>query len=88
MLTDEDLAYGKWQQAKIERDWDSLPSIIACHQKVGTTVPFSRTVDRDPNPRIPLSIPDVTTSFTKRDALIWLAIVCGWLAFVSFGNWR
>jgi hypothetical protein len=57
-IKDEDIAYGKWQQRKIERDWDSVPSHLSPQicQKVGTVIPFSRTVDRDPNPRIPLSV--------------------------------
>jgi hypothetical protein len=57
---DEDIAYETWRQAKIDRDWDNLPSrltSIPIHQKVGTVIPFSRTTDKDPNPRIPLSIP-------------------------------
>ena len=56
---DEDYSYEQWRQAKIERDWDNVPSRLSpqIHQKVGTVVPFSRMADRDPNPRIPLSNP-------------------------------
>lgn len=55
-MKDEDYAHDQWKQSKIERDWNNLPITPQCHQKVGTVVPFARTVDRDPNPRIPLSV--------------------------------
>jgi len=54
----EDMAYEQQRQARIDAEnWDSNTS-IPIHQKVGTVVPFSRTVDRDPHPRIPLSVPE------------------------------
>ena len=56
-MKDEDIEYGKWKQAKIERDWHNLPIVPQFHQKVGTKVPFSRTVDKDPWKDIPLSVP-------------------------------
>lgn len=48
----------QWEQSAPDRDWDNLPQRITCHQKVGTVIPFSKTVDKDPNPRIPLSVPE------------------------------
>lgn len=55
-MKDEDYAHDLWKQAKIERDWNNLPIAPHCHAKIGTVIPFSRTADRDPNPRIPLSV--------------------------------
>ncbi len=83
--TDEDTAYGKWQQRKIERDWDSVPSHLSPQicQKVGTVIPFSRTVDRDPNPRIPLSVPSEVPSLLWAVALAALPALL--LILVAWG---
>lgn len=75
--TDEDIAYGKWQQRKIERDWSCVPSRLTpqTHQSVGTVIPFSRTVDKDPNPRIPLSVPENSyPKVSKKEAVFWFVI--------------
>jgi len=84
--TDEDTAYGKWQQRKIERDWDNVPSrlTLQTHQRIGTVIPFSRTVDRDPNPRIPLSVPENSyPKISKKEAAFWFvigaALVAWWM---------
>ena len=94
-MKDEDYAYGQWKQAKIERDWDSLTNKvdfakfdamergIPIHQKVGTMIPFSRTVDRDPNPRIPLSVPSEVPS----GKWIWVYIVLAVCLFVA-AQWK
>jgi hypothetical protein len=86
-MKDEDIEYGKWQQAKIERDWDVVPITLSIpiHQKIGTVIPFSRTVDRDPHPRIPLTVPEPVMKITKLEAAIWLAVVGAWLAYLFFG---
>ena len=55
-MKDEDIMFEQRRPARIDAenstDWPQW------HQKVGTVIPFSRTVDRDPNPRIPLSVPE------------------------------
>lgn len=74
---DEDQAYEQWRQAKIERDWDNVPSRLTpqIHQKVGTVIPFSRMADRDPNPRIPLSVPENSyPRISKKEALFWFVV--------------
>ncbi len=76
-MKDEDQAYGEWRKAKIERDWGNMPSRLTpqIHQKVGTVIPFSRTVDRDPNPRIPLSVPENSyPKMSKKEAAVWFVI--------------
>jgi hypothetical protein len=86
---DEDLGYEQRRQARIDAEnWDMKQS-IPIHQKVGTVIPFSRTVDRDPNPRIPLSIPELRPVVTKGEALFWVVLVGAWLAFSAFwpGAW-
>ena len=77
---DEVQAYEQWRQAKIERDWDNVPSRLTpqIHQKVGTVVPFSRMADRDPNPRIPLSVP-VDASHRPN---VWVTVTCIVLALL------
>ena len=78
---DEDMAYEQWRQAKIERDWDNVPSrltSIPIHQKVGTVVPFSRMADRDPNPRIPLSVPVDASNRPN----VWVTVTCIVLALL------
>lgn len=77
---DEDQAYEQWRQAKIERDWDNVPSRLTpqIHQKVGTVIPFSRMADRDPNPRIPLSVP-VDASHRPN---VWITVTCIVLALL------
>jgi hypothetical protein len=86
-MRDEDIAYGQWKQAKIERDWDNLPQrlSIPIHQKVGTVIPFSRTVDHDPHPRIPLSIPEPVPKVTKGEAGLWFVLISLWLTYLIFG---
>ncbi len=84
-MKDEDYAYGQWKQAKIERDWHNLPIVPQFHQKIGTVIPFSRTVDRDPHPRIPLSVPERLPAVSKREAAVWAAIVGLCLAYLAFG---
>ncbi len=83
-IKDEDIAYGKWQQRKIERDWDSVPSHLSPQicQKVGTVIPFSRTVDRDPNPRIPLSVPSEVPSW--KWILVYLVLAVGLFVAVQW----
>ena len=77
----EDTAYEQWRQAKIDRDWDTLPQVITCRQKIGTTIPFSRTVDRDPWARVlPFSnpIPDFDRRmpmFSKTEAALWAVLI-------------
>lgn len=75
-MKDEDIEYGKWQQARIERDWDKLPSRLSpkTHQKVGTVVPFSKTLDRDPWSRIPLSVPDELPRISRVEFWSWVAV--------------
>ena len=79
---DEDQAYEQWRQAKIDRDWDNLPTYLKqstqIHQKVGTVIPFSRMADRDPNPRIPLSVP-VDASHRPN---VWITVTCIVLALL------
>ena len=52
----EDYTFEQRRQARI--DAENSTNWPQWHQKVGTVIPFSRTVDRDPNPRIPLSVPE------------------------------
>ena len=79
----EDHAYEQQRQARIDAEnWDSDTS-IPWHQKVGTVIPFSRTVDRDPNPLIPLSVPeDSYPKISKKEAVFWVfvgaALVAWW----------
>ena len=82
-MKDEDYAYGQWKQAKIERDWHNLPIVPQFHQKVGTVIPFSRMVDKDPNPRIPLSVPSEVPS----GKWIWVYIVLAVCLFVA-AQWK
>jgi hypothetical protein len=82
--TNEDYAFEQRRQARIDaEDSTAFPQF---HQKVGTVIPFSRTVDRDPNPRIPLSVPGDYIKVGKREALFWAAIIGLWLAYLSFGS--
>lgn len=84
----EDYAYEQRRQARIDSELWTIPNTpeksIQWHQKVGTVIPFSRTVDRDPNPRIPLSVPNTIPVFTKGEVLFWVAIVGLWLAYLLF----
>ena len=51
----EDYAFEQRRQARIDaEDSTTMPQ---WHQKVGTVIPFSRTVDKDPWKDIPLSVP-------------------------------
>jgi len=84
-MKDEDIMFEQRRQAMIDSEaWNSAHS-IPWHQKVGTVIPFSRTVDRDPNPRIPLSIPELRPIVTKGEALLWSVLVGLWLAYLAFG---
>ena len=86
---DEDYAYEQWRQAKIERDWGNVPAKLSpqIHQKVGTVIPFSRTVDRDPNPRIPLSTPcNSYPSVQKWELVSWALLVGFWAMLVIAYN--
>ena len=69
---------------KNERDWSSLPTTLERHPKVGTVIPFSRTMDRDPWDRLPLSVPDDPPRITKTEAVIWFVLVGTWLFFFIF----
>ena len=79
----EDYAFEQRRQAQI--DAENSTNWPQWHQKVGTVIPFSRTVDRDPNPRIPLSVPERLPAISKREAVFWVAIVGLWLAYLAFG---
>lgn len=82
-MTEEDYKYGIRKQAQI--DADEWSRSVPIHQKVGTVIPFSRTVDRDPNPRIPLSVPGDYISIGKREALLWFVLMLVWLGYLFFG---
>ena len=85
-MKDEDIMFEQRRQAMIDSEaWNSAHS-IPWHQKVGTTVPFSRTVDRDPWKDIPLSVPENSyPKISKREAVLWSVLVCLWLAYLAFG---
>jgi hypothetical protein len=86
-MKDEDIMFEQRRQAMIDSEaWNSAHS-IPWHQKVGTVIPFSRTVDRDPNPRIPLSVPENSyPKMSKREAVLWSVLVGLWLAYLAFGQ--
>jgi hypothetical protein len=84
----------QWEKIALEREWDSLESkadfarfyakesSIPIYQKIGTIIPFSRTVDKDPWPRIPLSIPENSyPKISKKEAIFWIIVVA---VFVSY----
>jgi len=83
MNPDEDYAHGVRQQAILDAEDSSRAP--QWHGKIGTVIPFSRTADRDPNPRIPLSVPNKVPKVSKREAAFWMAIVGLWLAYLAFG---
>lgn len=77
----------QWEKIALEREWDGLESkadfarfhakesSIQIHQKIGTIIPFSRTVDKDPWPRIPLSVPENSyPKISKKEATFWFLI--------------
>ena len=76
---DEDYAFEQRRQAQI--DAENSTNWPQWHQKIGTTVPFSRTVDRDPNPRIPFSAE--VSNVSKREVITWLLIAAGLLVATS-----
>ncbi len=81
-MKDEDIMFEQRRQAMIDSEaWNSAHS-IPIHQKVGTVIPFSRTVDRDPNPRIPLSVPENSyPKISKKEAVFWVvfgAVLVAW----------
>ena len=74
-MKDEDIMFEQRRQAMIDSEaWNSAHS-IPWHQKVGTVIPFSRTADRDPNPRIPLSVPQDSPMVIE--AIAWSIIAAG-----------
>ena len=77
---DEDYAFETRRQARI--DAENSTNWPQWHQKVGTMIPFSRTVDRDPNPRIPLSVPENSyPKISKKEAVFWVvfgAVLVAW----------
>ena len=82
---DEDYAFEQRRQAQI--DAENSTNWPQWHQKVGTVIPFSRTVDRDPNPRIPLSVPENSyPRISKKEAVFWLfvgvALIAWWTGVV------
>ena len=79
----EDYAFEQRRQARI--DAEDSTKVPQWHQKVGTVIPFSRTVDRDPNPRIPLSVPERLPAISKTEAAFWVTIVGLWLVYLAFG---
>lgn len=79
----EDYAFETRRQAQI--DAENSTNWPQFHQKVGTVIPFSRTADRDPYPRIPLSVPERLPAISKREAVLWSVLVGLWLAYLAFG---
>ena len=77
----EDYAFEQRRQAQL--DAENSTNWPQFHQKVGTVIPFSRTVDRDPNPRIPLSVPSEVPS----GKWIWVYIVLAVCLFVA-AQWK
>jgi len=87
-MKDEDIMFEQRRQAMIDSEaWNSTHS-VPWHQKVGTVIPFSRTVDRDPNPRIPLSVPERLPAVSKREAVFWAVLVGLWMVYLFFGGVR
>ena len=80
---DEDYAHGVRQQAII--DSEDASATPQWHQKIGTTIPFSKTADRDQWPRIPLSVPVPYVKVGKKEALFWVVLVGLWLGYLFFG---
>ncbi len=67
-MKDEDYAYEQRRQRRLD-------AMTPLNKGVGTVIPFSRTVDRDPNPRIPLSVPENSyPKMSKREAAVWFVI--------------
>jgi hypothetical protein len=81
-MNDEDIMFEQRRQAMIDSEaWNSAHS-IPWHQKVGTVIPFSRTVDRDPNPRIPLLVPENSyPRVSKKEAVFWLFVGAALIAW-------
>ena len=74
------------RQALIDAENSTTAHSIQWHQKVGTVIPFSRTVDRDPNPRIPLSVPeDSYPRISKKEAVFWVVCRRGLVAWWNRG---
>ena len=80
----EDYAFEQRRQAQI--DAENSTNWPQWHQKIGTTIPFSKTADRDQWPRIPLSVPERLPAISKREAVFWSVIVGLWLAYLAFGS--
>jgi hypothetical protein len=69
----EDYAFEQRRQAQI--DAENSTNWPQWHQKVGTVIPFSRTVDRDPWKDIPLSVPENSyPRISKKEAVFWLVV--------------
>ena len=81
----EDYAFEQRRQAQI--DAENSTNWPQWHQKVGTVIPFSKTVDRDQWPRIPLSVPVPYVKVGKKEALFWVVLVGLWLGYIFFGSW-
>jgi len=80
-MKDEDIMFEQRRQARIDAEnWDMKQS-IPWHQKVGTKVPFSRTVDKDPWKDIPLSVPQDSPALIE--AIAWSIIATA----VGIGYW-
>ena len=80
-MKDEDVMFEQRRQARIDAE-NSTDWPHPWHQKVGTVIPFSRMADRDPNPRIPLSVPENSyPRISKKEAVFWVfvgAILVAW----------
>lgn len=79
---DEDQAFEQFRQRQIDNDeWD------VCNPMTGTVIPFSRTTDRDPNPRIPLSVPENSyPSMQRWEWVTWALLVGFWVMLVVAYN--
>ena len=76
----EDYAFEQRRQAQI--DAENSTNWPQWHQKVGTVIPFSRTADRDPNPRIPLSVPENSyPKISKKEAVFWMFVGAALIAW-------
>ena len=80
-MKDEDYAYEQRRQRRLD-------AMTPLNKGVGTVIPFSRTVDRDPNPRIPLSVPERLPAVSKREAVFWAVLVGLWMVYLFFGGVR
>jgi len=74
-MKDEDIMFEQRRQRRLD-------AMTPLNRGVGTVIPFSRTVDRDPNPRIPLSVPENSyPRISKKEAVFWVvfgAVLVAW----------